>query len=45
MDFDDLLCMTLQLFEAFPDVLEKYRNRFQYVLVDDTRIPTCPNIS
>lgn len=42
LDFDDLLCMTLQLFEAFPDVLEKYRNRFQYVLVDeyqDTNLP------
>jgi len=42
LDFDDLLCMTLRLFETYPDVLEKYRNRFQYVLVDeyqDTNLP------
>ena len=35
MDFDDLLCLTLRLFMEYPEVLEKYRQRFQYVLVDD----------
>ena len=35
LDFDDLLCLVLQLFTQYPDVLEKYRRRFQYVLVDE----------
>ncbi|MDR0841046.1 MAG: UvrD-helicase domain-containing protein [Christensenellaceae bacterium] len=35
LDFDDLLCKTLELFEQHPDTLEKYRRRFQYVLVDE----------
>ncbi|MEX2323947.1 MAG: DNA helicase PcrA [Acidimicrobiia bacterium] len=35
MDFDDLLMVTVDLFGAFPDVLEQYRQRFQYVLVDE----------
>lgn len=35
LDFDDLLLKTLALFDACPDVLEKYRNRFQYILVDE----------
>ncbi|HEX6945741.1 MAG TPA: DNA helicase PcrA [Acidimicrobiia bacterium] len=35
MDFDDLLMITVELFAAFPDVLETYQNRFRYVLVDE----------
>ncbi len=35
MDFDDLLLQTNILFRDFPDVLERYRNFFQYVLVDE----------
>lgn len=35
LDFDDLLFWTLRLFEQNPEVLQKYRNRFQYVLVDE----------
>jgi len=35
MDFDDLLMVTVELFQAFPDVLDTYQNRFQYVLVDE----------
>ncbi len=35
MDFDDLLMITVELFGAFPDVLEHYQRRFQYVLVDE----------
>lgn len=34
-DFDDLLLLTLRLFREFPDTLEKYRARFQYILVDE----------
>jgi len=35
MDFDDLLLYTNILFRDHPDVLENYRNRFQYILVDE----------
>ena len=35
MDFDDLLVMTVRLFEEHPDVLELYQMRFKHVLVDE----------
>lgn len=35
MDFDDLLLKTYLLFKEHPDILEKYRQFFQYVLVDE----------
>ena len=35
MDFDDLLMLTVELLQAFPEVLEHYQNRFGYVLVDE----------
>ena len=35
MDFDDLLVKTYQLFEHHPDVLEKYRQQFRFILVDE----------
>lgn len=35
MDFDDLLMVTVELFGAFPDVLEHYQRRWQYVMVDE----------
>ena len=35
MDFDDLLLKTVKLFSEFPDVLEKYQRRFQYICVDE----------
>ena len=35
MDFDDLLLNTNILFRDFPDVLDKYQQRFNYVLVDE----------
>ena len=35
MDFDDLLVYTFLLFRDHPDVLARYREQFQYVLVDE----------
>ena len=35
MDFDDLLLNTNILFRDFPDVLNKYQDHFQYILVDE----------
>jgi ATP-dependent DNA helicase PcrA len=35
MDFDDLIMLTVTLFQLFPDVAEHYRRRFRHVLVDE----------
>jgi DNA helicase-2/ATP-dependent DNA helicase PcrA len=35
LDFDDLIMMTVHLFQAFPEVRETYRRRFRHVLVDE----------
>ena len=35
MDFDDLLVYTFILFRDHADVLERYRDQFRYVLVDE----------
>ena len=34
-DFGDLLLHMLTIFRAHPDVLESYRDRFRYILVDE----------
>ena len=35
MDFDDLLLRTVNLWELFPEVRERYERQFRYVLVDE----------
>jgi len=35
LDFDDLLCKTVFLFENNPEVLNRYQNRFKYILIDE----------
>ncbi len=35
LDFDDLLVKTLELLAEHPPVLESYRDRFRYVMVDE----------
>jgi DNA helicase-2/ATP-dependent DNA helicase PcrA len=35
MDFDDLLVNTNILFRDFPETLQKYQQKFQYILVDE----------
>ena len=35
MDFDDLLFNAVLLLKQFPDILETYRKRFEYVMVDE----------
>jgi DNA helicase-2/ATP-dependent DNA helicase PcrA len=35
MDFDDLIMVTVNLLQAFPEVAETYRQRFRHVLVDE----------
>jgi len=35
VDFDDLLILPLKIFEQRPEILDKYRNLFKYILVDE----------
>ncbi|WP_043934327.1 DNA helicase PcrA [Bacillus sp. EB01] len=35
LDFDDLIMMTIKLFDQVPDVLERYQRKFQYIHVDE----------
>ena len=42
LDFDDLIIMPLVLFEKYPTVLNAFRKKYKYILVDeyqDTNIP------
>ena len=35
MDFDDMIANTVLLFKENPDVLEKYQERYKYIVVDE----------
>jgi len=35
VDFDDILLLTVSVFEKFPDILEKYQKKYKYIMVDE----------
>jgi DNA helicase-2/ATP-dependent DNA helicase PcrA len=35
VDFDDLIMLVVRLFDEFPEVQERYQERFQYIMVDE----------
>ena len=35
VDFDDLITLPIKLFREHPDVLEQYKNRYRYIMVDE----------
>lgn len=35
VDFDNLLGLTVELFERFPDILERYQERYRYIMIDE----------
>ena len=35
MDFDDLIVQPIEIFEAFPDALAKYREQYRYIMIDE----------
>ena len=35
VDFDDLIMLVVRLFDEFPEIQEKYQDRFRYIMVDE----------
>lgn len=35
LDFDDLIFMTVKILQNFPDILDKYQERFRYISIDE----------
>ncbi|HYH04772.1 MAG TPA: DNA helicase PcrA, partial [Bacillota bacterium] len=35
VDFDDLIMLTVRLFKQYPEVLEKYQEKFRYIMIDE----------
>ncbi|GAB1430498.1 UvrD-helicase domain-containing protein [Ignavibacteria bacterium] len=35
MDFDDILLNMIRLLQRYPEILQKYRERFRYIMVDE----------
>lgn len=35
LDFDDLICKTVELFQSCPEVLDYYQERFRFIMVDE----------
>ena len=35
LDFDDLIFETVKMFNKYPDILKKYQQQFQYIMVDE----------
>lgn len=35
LDFDDIITLTVRLFDEHPEVLKKYQRRYRYVMVDE----------
>lgn len=35
VDFDNLLGLTVELFEKFPHILDKYQERYRYIMIDE----------
>ncbi len=37
LDYDDMLTITLWLFNRYPNILEYYKNKYQYIQVDEAQ--------
>ncbi len=35
VDFDDLLVLPIKLFKTYPEILQKYQERYKYILIDE----------
>lgn len=44
LDFNDLLYFTIELFKLYPEVLEKWQKRINYIMVDEVQDTTNPEM-
>lgn len=35
LDFDDIIMKTIELFKSYPEILQTYQDRYQYIMVDE----------
>lgn len=35
VDFDDLIVLPIKIFREFPEVLERYKSRYKYIMIDE----------
>lgn len=35
VDFDDIISLTVKILEMYPEILDKYREKFKYILIDE----------
>jgi DNA helicase-2/ATP-dependent DNA helicase PcrA len=35
LDFEDMLLLTIKVFQGFPDILAKYQDRMRYIMIDE----------
>ena len=35
VDFDDLIVLPIKIFREFPEILQKYRDRYKYLMIDE----------
>ncbi|MBQ4102630.1 MAG: UvrD-helicase domain-containing protein [Oscillospiraceae bacterium] len=35
VDFDDIICLTVRLFDSHPEILERYQRQFSHIMVDE----------
>lgn len=35
LDFDDIIMLTIELFQKFPDILDKFQEKFRFISVDE----------
>ena len=45
VDFDDLILLTIEIFQKFSEVLEQYQDEHQYILVDEYQDTNAPQFT
>ncbi len=35
LDFDDIIMLTVQIFQKYPEILSQWQNKFEYIMVDE----------
>jgi DNA helicase II / ATP-dependent DNA helicase PcrA len=45
VDFDDLILLTIEIFQTFPEILKQYQDEHQYILVDEYQDTNAPQFT